>query len=1039
MFEDFFIRIKADISDFRSGMQEAKQEIDNTTSGMGDKFQDTGQKMKGVGKGLTKSLTLPIVGMGAGILNAGMNFESAMSEVSAISGATGDDFDALRDQAMELGEKTKFSASDAADGMKFLSMAGFETNDVLDSMPGLLSLASASGMELGNTADITSNIISGFGMEAEEAARVADVLAEGATSANTDVAQLGDAMKFVAPVASSLGISMENATAAVGVMSDAGIQGSMAGRQLRQGLLRLTKPTGEAADLIEGLGIEVFDANGQMKPLESILQELEDGMDGMSDQARSAALSTIFGAESMSGWSAMLDKGSGKISGFTKDLENSEGAAEEMSKIMMENAKGSIDQLKSAAEKASIVLSEKLIPIFTKIVEKITEWVRWFGNLNPATQKTIMIVAGLVAAIGPLLIVAGSVISSIGTIIKLFASVGRVISVAKVAFTALTGPIGLIGIAVAGLAFLIFKYWDEIKEVTAKVFGWLKEFLVGIWDGISEIWKSTITFLKNIVVDSWKNTKEKTVEIWEGIGDFLKSFFEVLKEVFLNFTVVGLFIKNWDTIKDKTIEIWNGIKEFFNGFFEVLKELFLNFTPAGLIIKHFNSFKEKTVEIWNGIKVFFSEFFEILKEIFLNFTPSGIIIKNFNTIKEKSVDIWNSIKEFFVETFINLLELTKESFSTIKNAVVEPFVKVKEKTVEIWESITEFFSKWFNAYIDQVTENFEKAKEITTKIFTDTVEVIKDVVKSVLDIGVNIVKGIWQGIEKTAEWLWDKVSGFGEMLVDTFKSILGINSPSTVFADTSEGIVTGIWKGISSMGSFIKDKIGGFASGMIDKFKGGLKNVGSIGSNIIKGIGNGMSNAKGWLYDKVGSFTSMIKDKFKKDNEIKSPSRVFAKLAEWIPKGVGEGIEDEEDEALNPIEAISQMMGELFDPELDNVEAPGVETPHMKMMNFNIPDIDFEALKAWVDFDFKLPNFDELELPKFEGDNITFGYEFDSSELDVESSLQRLKGKSEELLTNSKTDNTVEIELKGDLAPIVEEVKTNVGKDVSVKSSGRLI
>src|SRR5690625_2287931 len=184
---------------------------------------------------------------------------------------------------------------------------GFETNEILESMPGLLDLAASSGMDLARAADIASNVLSGFGMEAKEAGRVADVLAAGAASANTNVEQLGGAMQYVAPVANTLGLEIEGMVAAVGLMSDAGIQGQQAGRMLRQGFLRLADPTGKAAKLIDELGINVFDAEGNMKEMDGVLAELEQGLEGMDSKTKAAALSTLFGSQSTAGWSAMLD------------------------------------------------------------------------------------------------------------------------------------------------------------------------------------------------------------------------------------------------------------------------------------------------------------------------------------------------------------------------------------------------------------------------------------------------------------------------------------------------------------------------------------------------------------------------------------------------------------------------------------------------------------------------------------------------------------------------------------------------------------
>src|SRR5690625_107206 len=307
-------------------------------------LQTFGRGMTSFGRGMTMRVTTPILGAGAAALKVGMDFESGMSEVQAISGATGEQLEQLEEQARTLGSETRYSATEAANGMSFLARAGFEVNEITAAMPGLLDLAASSNMDLGRAADIASNILSGFGYEAGEAGRVSDVLAKGASSANTNVEQLGGAMQVVAPIASTLGLEIEGMTAAVGLMSDAGIQGEQAGRMLRQGFLRLADPTGKAADLVEELGINVFDADGNMKEMDGVVAELEKGLKGMDAQTKAAALSTLFGAQSTAGWSALLDRGSDELAEYTEELQNSEGAAAEMAKVMQDNAKGAITE-----------------------------------------------------------------------------------------------------------------------------------------------------------------------------------------------------------------------------------------------------------------------------------------------------------------------------------------------------------------------------------------------------------------------------------------------------------------------------------------------------------------------------------------------------------------------------------------------------------------------------------------------------------------------------------------------------------------------
>lgn len=443
---------------------------------LGQRLDTAGKKMQEVGRGLTSfgraysmRVTAPIVGAGLAALKVGMDFEEGMSKVQAISGATGQDLELLRNQAKELGETTRFSATEAASGMEFLAMAGWETQEILSGMPGLLDLAASSNMDLGRAADIASNIISGFNMEASEATRVADVLAKGASTANTNVEQLGGAMKYAAPIANTLGLELEGLTAAVGFMSDAGIQGEQAGRQLRQGLLRLANPTGEASKLINELGINVFDADGNMKDMHEIVSELEKGFAGMTSQARASALAILFGSESTAGWSTLLDRGAKDLRNYTKELENSEGSAEEMAKTMQDNAKGAIIEFRSALEGAGIAISEHMIPHLTNITEKATELVRKFGELDKEQQKQILKWVALVAAVGPASLVLGQTATAIGGVLRVAGSLSKALGVASGTgligrLALLGGPAGVAVLAGGALAFLGKKAYDAYKD-----------------------------------------------------------------------------------------------------------------------------------------------------------------------------------------------------------------------------------------------------------------------------------------------------------------------------------------------------------------------------------------------------------------------------------------------------------------------------------------------------------------------------------------------------------------------------------------------
>lgn len=499
---------------------------------LGNHLDKAGKKMQEVGRGLTSfgraysvRVTTPILGAGAAALKVGMDFEEGMSKVQAISGATGDDLIRLKNQAKDLGATTRFSATEAASGMEFLAMAGFNSNQILGAMPGLLDLAASSNMDLGRAADITSNIISGFNMEALESTRVADVLAKGASTANTNVEQLGGAAKYAAPIFNTLKLEIEGLVASVGFMSDAGIQGEQAGRQLRQGLLRLANPTGEASKLIKKLGINVFDAYGNMKEMHEVVAELEKGFKGMTPQARASALAIIFGAESTAGWSTLLDRGSKELKNYTKELQNSEGAAAEMAEVMQDNAKGAIVEFKSALEGAGIAASEHIIPAVTDITKKATELIRKFGELDEEQQKQILKWLALTAAVGPTAIVLGHTTTALGGIFRAGGNVAKMLGRARGAgligrLSLLSGPSGVAILAAGALAFLGKKAYDSYKDSKK-----LHDVTIELADKLYEQYDAN-----NVLIDSFDKLREKSKLTNEQFADYLDLQTKISKE-----------------------------------------------------------------------------------------------------------------------------------------------------------------------------------------------------------------------------------------------------------------------------------------------------------------------------------------------------------------------------------------------------------------------------------------------------------------------------------------------------------------------------
>lgn len=396
------------------------------------------------GRMLTMGLTLPILGFGVMAVKTAADFESSMNRVRAITNATEAEFRQLNNLARELGATTKFSAQEAAEGMAFLSMAGFEVNQVIGAMPGLLDLASAGQLDLARAADIASNVLQGFRLEVSQTGQVVDVLAATSSSANTDIEQLGLAMSYAAPISAGLGVSIEMAASAIGALSDAGIQGSRAGRSFMQVLIQLTSEA-------DKMGVNLYDAQGNMRNFGDIIDDIA------AKGFRTAEIMDMFGARAGPALEILLDRGGEGLRRFATDLEGAGGTAERMSKQQMEGLKGSILELRSAFQELQLVFtSGGLLDDVTKLTRGLTEKLRAFANLEDTTRRNIITLSLYAAAAGPILMVVGKLTT---TAIRATHAV-RGLTVAMMAH-----PYVAAGVAVTGLTVALIRYVRTQQDV----------------------------------------------------------------------------------------------------------------------------------------------------------------------------------------------------------------------------------------------------------------------------------------------------------------------------------------------------------------------------------------------------------------------------------------------------------------------------------------------------------------------------------------------------------------------------------------------
>lgn len=566
----------------------------NQSATVMQKIAASGEKLKGIGDNISSvgqkflPVTRAVTALGAAAVKTSADFDTAMSQVAAVSGATGSDLDALRDKAREMGSKTKFSASEAAEAMNYMAMAGWKTKDMLSGIEGIMSLAAASGEDLATTSDIVTDALTAFGLTAADSAHFADILAAASSNANTNVSMMGETFKYCAPIAGALGFSAEDTAEAIGLMANAGIKSSQAGTSLRTIMNNLAGEAKICGSNIGEVTVATTNADGSMRKLSDILADCRTAFSGLTESEKAAAAETLVGKNAMSGFLALMNAGEADITKLSSAIANCDGTAEDMAATMQDNLAGQLIILKSALEELAISFGEVLMPALRTIVGWFQNFVNWLNGMDEGTRKVIVTVALLAAAIGPVLIVVGKVISAVGTIMTIVPKVAGVINTVKTAFAALNTTM------LANPIFLI------IAAITALVAAFI--YLWNTSDAFRQFW-----------IDLWENIKEVAVAVWNAITAF--------------------FTAAWNAIVQTATTIWNALKEFFTGLWEGIKQVF---TTAVTAVSTF------LASAWNGIRNTVTTIFNAIKTFFANV---------WNGIKNTVTTVANGIKTAVSNTF----------------------------------------------------------------------------------------------------------------------------------------------------------------------------------------------------------------------------------------------------------------------------------------------------------------------------------------------------------------------------------------------------
>lgn len=727
----------------------------------GEGMQSFGNKIANAGTKLTLGLTAPLVGIGTVAVKTTADFESAMSEVGAISGATGEEFTVLEELAKKMGETTKFSASEAAAALKYMAMAGWKTDDMLSGLQGVLNLAAASGEELATTSDIVTDALTAMGYSAGDAGHLADVMAAASSNANTNVSLMGETFKYAGTMAGTMRYRMEDVALAIGLMANSGVKGSMAGTSLNAIISRLATNTNGATECINELGIEFYNADGTARNFRDVIEELRVATNGLSTEQKAEIASTIAGEEAKKGLLAILNATAEDYNKLSGAIDNCNGSAQSMADTMNDNLKGQLTLLKSQLEALAIQFITLIMPYLRQGVEWLTKLCTWISGLDDNTKKMILTVAGIAAVAGPVLTIGGKIIAGAGKIVsgvsgiisiagKLSPVVGAVISgggkviigigslVGKIgsvlipAIAAIPGPVWIVigvltALVAAGVA--VYKNWDDIKawasekwaaiqEIVGNAASKIGEFFQGLSEKIHEL-KDNIaqkaTEIRNTVSEKFAEMKEQAVE---KVGELKDKIVYKVEE-----------------IKTGAVERFNSLKESVVSKVEEMKE-----NAASKIAEMrdkvsagFQEMKEKAAEKFSDLKEKWTSKFKETREK---------MISEAVEMKEKVGEKLSELKENAVEKIETLRSNVSQKFNELKSDATAKLSEVAQKGVEGFNAIREKGSAAINSLKTFTHEKFTEMGNVIFSKFDGVGEKIQSLFSGVHDKVKNTVDKI---------------------------------------------------------------------------------------------------------------------------------------------------------------------------------------------------------------------------------------------------------------------------------------------------------
>ena len=788
--QDQYDALQREIIETENNLRDLERQAGQSAVAL-QKIAATGEKLKTVGDNISSAgqkllpVTAGVTALGTAAVSTAANFESSMSQVQATMGITKDamstvngesvnTMDTLSALAKKMGSETAFSASECAEALNYLALAGYDTQQMCDTLPTVLNLAAAGGIDLAAASDMVTDAMSALGMGVDEAGTMVDQMAKTASTTNTSVAQLGEGILTIGATAKTVKGGTAELNTALGILANNGIKGAEGGTHLRNVILSLQNPTDKAAACMEQLGLDVYDSEGNMRSLNDILGDLNTSMDGMTAAEKSNIIGQIFNKTDLSSVNALLANTGSTWDDLQQSIIDSGGAAQQMADTQLDNLQGQITILKSALEGLAISFGELLLPAIKMIVGWVQQFVDWLNGMDEGTKKVITTVALLAAALGPVLIVIGKVVSAVGTIMTIVPKVAGVINTVKTAFAALNttmlaNPIFLIIAAITALVAAFIYLWNTNED--------FRQFWINLWE----------------------NVKEVAIAVWEAIKNF--------------------FSAAWEAISSTAQAVWNGIKDFFSGLWEGIKTIFSTVVEVikTIITTYFNIYKTIITTVLNAIKTVFTTVWNGIKTVVTTvvtaiqtfITTAWNAIKNtvttvLNAIKTVITTIWNAIKTA-VTTVVNGIKSTITSvWNGIKSTVSSVVNSIKNTVTTVFNNIWSGIKGTMGKIVSSIKEGFNNAISFITSLPSKA-----------LQWGKDMIMGIVNGIKSCIGAVGDAVSSVANKIKSFLHFSVPDEGPLTDYETWMPDFMKGLAKGIEDSKSMVARAMDGVAADMV--------------------------------------------------------------------------------------------------------------------------------------------------------------------------------------------------------------------------------